>query len=138
MGKIKFTNKADVGLVTKVYTTAVDTEFAFQQDGDLWYDGLGWGDKELKELVDVLTVSTQRGGCCKLRVIHLDHLDALEGEAETNCITDAGCEFLAKALRDGACPGLVQVELRDHEVTMKGIEMLKDARPGLSTHRDDR
>merc|ERR1712176_5496 len=131
MGKIKFTKGADVEVVTKIYATAVDTEFAFEQDGDLWYDGLGWGDKELEELADVLTVVTQRGGCRKLRTIRLNKLDGLKGQAETNCITDAGCAFLAKALRDGACPGLVQVELDDHEVTMKGVKMLEDARPGL-------
>ena len=118
-GRIKFTNKGDVGLVAGIYERAFLDEMAGATE--LFYIDFGWGDEEIKTLATALIYAHDKQVLGSLESLNLDG----------NQIGDAGVAALAALAKVGS---LKELWLVGNPASREAKDALKAALPGCRVY----
>ena len=110
-----FTHKGDLGLVTRTYDKAFETEMA--QADELYYPSMKWSDADGVALVGALRAAYARGGLQQLETLDLSN----------NRMGDETAAALASLLEAGAMPKLKTLGLRNNRIGEAGMAALASA-----------
>ena len=110
-----FTHKGDLGLVTRTYDKAFETEM--EQADQLYYCDMKWSDADGVALVGALRAAHERGGLQQLEVLRLNG----------NQMGDETAAALASLLEAGAMPNLKTLILSGNQIGEAGMAALASA-----------
>jgi len=114
-GNIKFTNKGDVSLVSRIYGDAFNS--AMEDVIELHYEGLEWADDAGVALIEALRYAHTHGGLKKLKLLNL----------YKNQLGDKTMTALAALLDEGGLSGLEYLGLDDNAISNWGMQELASA-----------